>query len=555
MKEKSANSEPNFDTLVRLRQEKRLSQTQVAELFGLFGAKSYERIGEWEKGQAPAARHRQRFIEYLVYDLGLKDNSELFETLWAFIMQKWGWYDLSEKDRAKFFIRDDNLHNLSRKKIHPNIRRTQRRREKIIEKKTNNYGCLWFYYKSDSIIIRIIKILVIAIISSAIIGVSVTALRNLVTKVKPSWTIIIIINSNDPNDPLLTSEELTPSKEISYLIEKLTNTNIVSNNVKLGVLYINKVAGFSKKYTIYNDQFSVESGDSNRDLGQFIKWGHETLKSDRYILSIVSFLGNTDLSSSPLFQPEQQKITLTINDIYAGLSVGTSNSSWKFDIIHYDIPSFATLEILSISANYSNYVIASPSSEFSNYPYDEYITAASNSSLTEQYINSVIDIYAKNQTGDYVISSFNMKYFSEFIEKFEKCSVEVLAFTLANNDSTASDIRNRSVEYWGTNEYIDIGYILQLYRKYYTDEAIKRTCFEASVTLEKMIFRKSAVGRLYINEPITQPVKEFSLEFEVSGISIFYPLSRSDYYNKYIEGSIFPTIANWRWLVFLDTVE
>lgn len=88
----------DFEILVKRRKEKDFSQAEMALYFGLRGRNGYKEVAKWEKGERPADKHRDRFFEYMVDKLGLKDSpGELFE-LWDIIHKEWGWSKLSEAE-------------------------------------------------------------------------------------------------------------------------------------------------------------------------------------------------------------------------------------------------------------------------------------------------------------------------------------------------------------------------------------------------------------------------------------------------------------------------
>ncbi len=77
----------------------RLSQTSVAKRFGLSSNQGRKSIGAWENGeQIPDKQHRVRFIGYLLDDLLLRRDLEVFEEFWNILAKEWGWEVLSDDE-------------------------------------------------------------------------------------------------------------------------------------------------------------------------------------------------------------------------------------------------------------------------------------------------------------------------------------------------------------------------------------------------------------------------------------------------------------------------
>ncbi len=82
--------------LTEVRKAARVTLEQMARSCGLYGTKSRETVGAWERGQSvPHARHRVKFIDYLGTTLGLHTNPEQFHRIWQVLVEEWRWQPLS----------------------------------------------------------------------------------------------------------------------------------------------------------------------------------------------------------------------------------------------------------------------------------------------------------------------------------------------------------------------------------------------------------------------------------------------------------------------------
>lgn len=86
-----------LNTLIGLRKAAGLSQKQAAKILGV----DRKAISSWETGNAiPEKRHRPLFLKYLLEDLNLKDNADVFESVWQDVASGlWGWEPLNAFER------------------------------------------------------------------------------------------------------------------------------------------------------------------------------------------------------------------------------------------------------------------------------------------------------------------------------------------------------------------------------------------------------------------------------------------------------------------------
>lgn len=82
-----------LSTLVELRKAVGLRQEDAGEILGV----NRKAISSWETGKSiPEKRHRTLFLKYLLEDLNLQDNRDVFESIWQEIAEElWSWEPLN----------------------------------------------------------------------------------------------------------------------------------------------------------------------------------------------------------------------------------------------------------------------------------------------------------------------------------------------------------------------------------------------------------------------------------------------------------------------------
>jgi len=88
--------------LTDLRERVGLTLTEMAARCGVAGNQGRKTVGDWEAGRAtPRASRRAKFVDYLWYDLQLREDPVRFDEVWTILVEEWGWEPLNATERMQ----------------------------------------------------------------------------------------------------------------------------------------------------------------------------------------------------------------------------------------------------------------------------------------------------------------------------------------------------------------------------------------------------------------------------------------------------------------------
>ena len=289
-----------------------------------------------------------------------------------------------------------------------------------------------------------------------------------------TWTLLIYAAADNNLNPWMG---LNP--ESSGMLYRLKHAG-PQDRVQVALLYDGAGIDDTRRYILtstgaWTEQSLPEARmDEMETLRDFITWGYTTFPtSDHYVLSLVDHangvVGFAEDSNSPA---PDGKPFLTPLELRSALEQATDNGARKIDVLHYDGCSFGLYETAAIADGLAHYVIASPTTAWGIFAYDQYRVHTGNAASPRAYATAVAATYADHASSwdvAYTISVFDMAQFDRLDTRISAFGDALLAYVTADRTRRMEEVRSvrdaaqkydsgglRSVDLDVEDAYVDI---------------------------------------------------------------------------------------------------
>jgi hypothetical protein len=400
-----------------------------------------------------------------------------------------------------------------------------------------------------------------------------------------TWTLLIYAAADNNLNTWMGS-----NPDLNGMLYRLEHAG-ASERVQVGILYDGPTANDTRRYMLneHGDWYQQAQPEARMDdmatLRDFIDWGYTTFPdSDHYVLALVDHangvVGFAEDRSSPA---PDGKPFLTPFELRTALEQGTANGARKLDVLYYDGCSFGLYETAAIAEGMAHYVVASPTTAWGVFAYEEYRAMASKAENPRDFATGAAAIYAERVSSDnraYTVSVFDMAQFPRLDAAVSEFGDQLHTYVGGDRSKRVGELRElrnfaqkydsgglRPIELDTEDAYVDIVDLAEQVRANIDDrdvdtaassliDAVKGNSAGAIPPFVISESHASSSYRAYDPDGSRTITVEVNLDF-AHGIGIFYPpraaAESNSAYQAYVQHQLFHITRDNGWTRFIGS--